>query len=936
MAASKKRATKKRSTSNKKKTTTKSKSRTKKQTSRMLIGSLIVLSWVLGIIILFSLGIFGRYLNHAMQVIVGNFIYLLIPVGIAYGFEYIWRNGKLELPQRVYWGFGIFAICWMLVFALWITDANDPWIAMNRLQTSLSQFGQAGFSSAYGFIGAFVAGLLTSMFSKTGAIVVAAGLAIISFVLMFWNVMHLEKRKEDYQLKRQEDLEKRRQQKVQAQLEREEQSEKSSAPKSSMLNWLFSQEDETEQEETPNSPQIFHNGILADDPILDEYRDPDFMEQLKLPIDDEHSKQKQSTQYRDEEASFDIDLDLPSSYQKPVQEKQTSKLIDIAAMLGLDDSPKNKPSNSLTPTEKEMTSVENEREVESSIQQTPEVNEPTPIQQDVMVADDAVDEEVEEKLKDVSIYGQHNEASQATSSVVGNAKLEDSVSTSLENPPKGGKRPTYAKKEEDANYRSYNPKTYKLPPIRLLADPVQNENASINVKNAKVQGARLIEILKEFNVDATLGEIHIGPSVTEFEVIPGQGVRVNTFVNLQSDIKLALAAKDIRVEAPIPGKSAVGIEVPNAEKTTVMMKELIRSVPKSLADKPLVFTLGKDLMGNNVYGRLDTMPHLLIAGATGSGKSVCVNSIICSILLRTRPDEVKLLLVDPKKVEFTPYNGVPHLLSPVITDANLANGALKVIVEMMDQRYSMFEEVAVRNITSYNKFVEAHPELNKVKLPRIVVIIDELADLMLAASKEVEQSIQRITQLARAAGIHLIVATQRPSVNVITGVIKANIPSRIAFMVSSRPDSRTILDQIGAEKLLGYGDMLFMDNSDPVRIQGVFIQDQEVEAICNYVKQQASPQYEDAFVMLKEINSQGQEAGDIQEELDPLYPEVKNFVIVSRKASTSLIQRRFRLGYGRAARILDQLEANGVIGPANGTRPREILVEAPDVYAEDL
>lgn len=458
----------------------------------------------------------------------------------------------------------------------------------------------------------------------------------------------------------------------------------------------------------------------------------------------------------------------------------------------------------------------------------------------------------------------------------------------------------------------------------------------MNVKNAKVQGARLIEILKEFNVDATLGEIHIGPSVTEFEVIPGQGVRVNTFVNLQSDIKLALAAKDIRVEAPIPGKSAVGIEVPNAEKTTVMMKELIRSVPQSLADKPLVFTLGKDLMGNNVYGRLDTMPHLLIAGATGSGKSVCVNSIICSILLRTRPDEVKLLLVDPKKVEFTPYNGVPHLLSPVITDANLANGALKVIVEMMDQRYSMFEEVSVRNITSYNKFVANHPELNKEKLPRIVVIIDELADLMLAASKEVEQSIQRITQLARAAGIHLIVATQRPSVNVITGVIKANIPSRIAFMVSSRPDSRTILDQIGAEKLLGYGDMLFMDNSDPVRIQGVFIQDHEVEAICNYVKQQASPQYEDAFVMLKEISSQGQEVNDFQEELDPLYPEVKNFVIVSRKASTSLIQRRFRLGYGRAARILDQLEANGIIGPANGTRPREILVEAPDAYAEDF
>lgn len=938
MAASKKRTTKKRTTSNKKKTTTKSKARSKKQTNRMLVGSLIVLSWVLGIIVLFSLGILGRYLNHALRVVMGNFLYLLIPVSIVYGFEYIWNNGKIDLPQRTYWGFGIFALCWMLTFALMKTKASDPWIAMNVLKTSLSQFGQAGFTCAYGFIGAFVAGLLTSMFSKMGAIVVATGLAIISFALMFWNVMHLEKRKEDLQLSHQEHVEKRRQQKVQAQLDQEAQHELDQAPKSSMLNWLFQPENEVEEQEESelqqsNSPQIFQNGILADDPILDEYRDPDFMEQLELPIEEHKSTSKLKRNHHEQD-DFDIDLDLPSAYQPsqaPIQEP-TPKVVDIAAMLGLDQPTKNERANSL-PTNEPTIPVQEQKEVQEP-QQT--VVELVPVMNSAANDENQVEEEVEEKLKDVSIYGQNMNSNQSSSSVVGNANLEENVSTSLAHASKENKRPTYAKKEEEANYRSYNAKTYKLPPLRLLEDPVQNGNSSVNVKNAKVQGARLIEILKEFNVDATLGEIHIGPSVTEFEVIPGQGVRVNTFVNLQSDIKLALAAKDIRVEAPIPGKSAVGIEVPNAEKTTVMMKELIRSVPQSLADKPLVFTLGKDLMGNNVYGRLDTMPHLLIAGATGSGKSVCVNSIICSILLRTRPDEVKLLLVDPKKVEFTPYNGVPHLLSPVITDANLANGALKVIVEMMDQRYSMFEEVSVRNITSYNKFVANHPELNKEKLPRIVVIIDELADLMLAASKEVEQSIQRITQLARAAGIHLIVATQRPSVNVITGVIKANIPSRIAFMVSSRPDSRTILDQIGAEKLLGYGDMLFMDNSDPVRIQGVFIQDHEVEAICNYVKQQASPQYEDAFVMLKEISSQGQEVNDFQEELDPLYPEVKNFVIVSRKASTSLIQRRFRLGYGRAARILDQLEANGIIGPANGTRPREILVEAPDAYAEDF
>lgn len=502
-----------------------------------------------------------------------------------------------------------------------------------------------------------------------------------------------------------------------------------------------------------------------------------------------------------------------------------------------------------------------------------------------------------------------------TNAVANALSLEDEITSQTDQQP--------------VEFPLYDPARYKLPPISLLEENKTKNRSNTNVRNARVQGQRLIEILKQFNVDAALGEVHIGPSVTEFEVIPGQGVRVSAFTNLQNDIKMALAATDIRVEAPIPGKSAVGIEVPNAEKTTVTMKELIRNVPPKLQDKPLTFTLGKDLMGNNVYGRLDTMPHLLIAGATGSGKSVCVNSIICSILLRTRPDEVKLLLVDPKKVEFTPYNGIPHLLSPVITDANLASGALKVIVEMMDARYSLFEELTVRNISSYNEYVQQNPDCGKQVLPRIVVIIDELADLMLAASKDVEQSIQRITQLARAAGIHLIVATQRPSVNVITGVIKANIPSRIAFMVSSRPDSRTILDQSGAEKLLGYGDMLFLDNgaASPVRLQGVFIQDKEVEEICSWVKNQATPQYEDAFVMLKEISTQGGEVGTLAEEMDPLYPEVKNFVITSRKASTSLIQRRFRLGYGRAARILDQLEANSIIGPSNGSRPREILVE---------
>ena len=317
----------------------------------------------------------------------------------------------------------------------------------------------------------------------------------------------------------------------------------------------------------------------------------------------------------------------------------------------------------------------------------------------------------------------------------------------------------------------------------------------------------------------------------------------------------------------------------------------------------------------------------MIAGATGSGKSVCVNAIISSILMRTKPDEVKLVLIDPKKVEFTPYNDVPHLLSPVITDGDLANKALKVIVEMMDRRYDLFGDLGVRNITAYNEYVKTHEDEHLKVLPRIVIIIDELADLMLVAAKEVEASIQRITQLARAAGIHLIVATQRPSVDVITGVIKANIPSRIAFAVSQAVDSRTILDQAGAERLLGNGDMLYLPNGEtsPKRIQGVFIQDEEVNHICEYVKSQAMPKYDDAFIQLKDLQNQGNEAGNVT--ADPLYEEVKRFVIGSRKASTSLIQRKFSVGYSRAARLMDVLEANGIIGPARGSKPREILVQ---------
>lgn len=817
--------------SSKKRSTASKKKKKGLRHSRMLVACLIVLFWIFSLITLFSMGIIGRFFNQSLQIIMGSFLYILLPYGMVTGFRYIWNGGKRLYSTRAIIGFILFALCWMTIAGLLSTSSQDPYLALSTLQSSLAFFGSSAFLTHCGFIGAGLAGLLVSMFSTAGAWLLVIGLLAMSLCLMFWPQIDalifspMHEAAED-RTKNQKAAKKKTKSRI-----------------LDVLDYDDFEDDEIDEPSITIHPEkpvpvpapapiqpvgsVFENGILMDG--LNEPQVPaDSLVQDRLP---------------------GFEIPTADEKKKAAPSQAAAKRQELAAAPMLDPVPAGKPDAAVT-----------------------------------------------------------NAISNALS-------MEDEITNQSEAAP--------------AEFPVYDPAKYKLPPINLLEENKAKNRSNTNVRNARVQGQRLIEILKQFNVDATLGEVHIGPSVTEFEVIPGQGVRVSAFTNLQNDIKMALAATDIRVEAPIPGKSAVGIEVPNAEKTTVTMKELIRNVPPKLQDKPLMFTLGKDLMGNNVYGRLDTMPHLLIAGATGSGKSVCVNSIICSILLRTRPDEVKLLLVDPKKVEFTPYNGIPHLLSPVITDANLASGALKVIVEMMDARYSLFEELTVRNISSYNEYVKQNPDCGKQVLPRIVVIIDELADLMLAASKDVEQSIQRITQLARAAGIHLIVATQRPSVNVITGVIKANIPSRIAFMVSSRPDSRTILDQSGAEKLLGYGDMLFLDNgaASPVRLQGVFIQDKEVEEICNWVKNQATPQYEDAFVMLKEISTQGGEVGAMAEEMDPLYPEVKNFVITSRKASTSLIQRRFRLGYGRAARILDQLEANGIIGPSNGSRPREILVE---------
>ena len=482
---------------------------------------------------------------------------------------------------------------------------------------------------------------------------------------------------------------------------------------------------------------------------------------------------------------------------------------------------------------------------------------------------------------------------------------------------------------------------YRLPkPYEDYLDAPVSKSSSINKTSAGVKGERVIEILKNFNIDATLLNTYIGPSVTKFEIKPDSSVKVNKIINISDNIKMELAAKDIRIEAPIPGRSAVGIEIPNVEPVPVRMLDLIRSIPADKRKSPLLFCLGKDLMGKPVYCELNRMPHLLIAGATGSGKSVCINAIITSFLLRTNPDDVKLVLVDPKKVEFTPYKDIPHLLWPIIDDSQMAANMLKKVVVIMEERYDVFATAGVRNIDAYNELVSEHNaslpagEEPMNKLPYMVVIIDELADLMAIAGKDVELSIQRITQLARASGIHLIVATQRPSTDVITGLIKSNIPSRISFAVASSIDSRTILDQTGAERLLGNGDMLYYPQGEtaPIRLQGVYVTDKEISRITAYCKSQAQPEYEDSYFEFL-TNATGTSVmsgnGAHADSLDSLYDEVVEFVKAEQRASTSLLQRRFGIGYNRAARLIDTLEDRGIIGPANGSKPREVYLK-PD------
>ena len=496
------------------------------------------------------------------------------------------------------------------------------------------------------------------------------------------------------------------------------------------------------------------------------------------------------------------------------------------------------------------------------------------------------------------------------------------------------------KKDEAPSNRPYNrPIAYKFPSVELLEDN-KSKGMGTSREALSEKAIKLESVLTEFGVDAKVVNVEVGPAITRFEVQPKSGVRIAKIQSLQDDIKMHLAASSIRI-APIPGKTVVGIEIPNDKTSAVLVKELISSDSFNDHKSKLAFTVGMDITGKPVIGDLAKMPHVLIAGATGSGKSVCINTLITSILYKATPNEVKLIMIDPKVVELATYNGIPHLLIPVVTDPKKASNALNWAVMEMENRYKLFSQYGVKNIESYNSYCEEHDD-QEGKLPKIVIIIDELADLMMVASKEVESAICRIAQLARAAGMHLVIATQRPSVNVITGLIKANVPSRIAFAVSSQIDSRTILDMAGAEKLLGKGDMLYYPagESKPLRVQGSFISEKETERVVNVVKANSEVTYdEDILEHLDKAETFEGDTKTREEEAldaDELLPQAIEVILDANQASVSLLQRKLKLGYSRAARIVDQMEERGIVGPSEGSKPRQILITKEQFYEMNL
>lgn len=702
-----------------------------------------------------------------------------------------------------------------------------------------------------------------------------------------------------------------------------------------------------------------------------------FKEDEEIPLEKQNTEQQtEQEQYKQQSDTEDIadvlallnsidfeDENIKNSYDESTEQKQSNDIMEIIADWA-EDEEEETPSNGLTlflaEDEEETNTIAQQNDVEDfpetmSIQEVETINNEENKQEvsfDENVVEDAeeisIDENITEDAEEISI--DENIAEDTEEISIDKNVIEDIEEVSIDKDIKENTEEIVISEEDitedieeipiaeeeatedaekiflnDEQYDKMIPQAppYIFPPLDLLSrnQAIQSsESKSEMLANAK----KLETTLKSFGVDAKVIQINKGPTVTRYELSPSQGVKVSKIVNLADDIALNLAASGIRIEAPIPGKAAVGIEVPNKEAQSVSLRSVLESETFQNFPSKLAFALGEDITGQPIVTDIAKMPHLLIAGATGSGKSVCINTLITSILYKSTPEEVKLLLVDPKVVELSIYNGIPHLLIPVVTEPKKASAALNWAVREMLERYKDFAENGVRDIKGYNAMKKEKGESNL--MPQIVIIIDELADLMLAAPGEVEDAICRLAQMARAAGMHLIIATQRPSVDVITGVIKANIPSRLAFAVSSGIDSRTILDMTGAEKLLGKGDMLFCPQgmSKPVRIQGAFLSDKEVENIVDFIKKQSITDYD--LEMIDKITANVLQTGTESEETDVFFEKAVDLVIQKQKASTSMLQRQFRIGYNRAARLMESLESQGIVGPEEGSKPRKVLL----------
>lgn len=858
-----------RKTNKKKKTTANSK---KQSTPSLWAWILPLCLLALCLIIVLKTGIIGQLLTNVSRLLFGQFYIILIVICALLCLIALLVKQKGMGSFTSILALMILLICFTLLQCFALKEDVIGMDVLDYIIDNLQPMYQGNVHAYGGLIGLFLYGILSMLMGRLGTMIVISTLVVIAIVLLctnnYWKLI-FEKVKSIITLP------------------------------SQLISF---ESDDSDEEYLPEvkTHQADTNEVIEERPVKYLASDPINTEPKGLFID-ANEKPIENQSYLENDHDNDLDnldiLTAKDSISNPIDENpQTKKSIFIDA-----DHPI------------ELNEINQDKQYQPSHTQEETINH---IDTHAYTKDSSDDEVIPvDHNDDVSLPDSSSEQVQEEP-----VQHAPSISATIAR--------LASQKRNEANDRIKPPSSgpYRIVPQTLL-DPISaNKKSEANMIAAKEKGKRLVEVLQTFGINTTLVATHIGPAVTKFEVKPEASVKVSKISNLADNIKMELQSRQLRIEAPIPGHNAVGVEIPNVESTMVRMKEVINSQVMKADNSPMLFALGKNLFGEAVACRLDKMPHLLIAGATGSGKSVCMNTIITSFLLRTHPDDLKLLLIDPKKVEFTPYHEIPHLIGPVINDPNQANNALKAIVKEMDDRYNLFSLCGVRKLDDYNQLAKNDPDLTP--LPYIVVIIDELADLMVVAGKEVEASIQRITQLARAAGIHLIIATQRPSTDVITGVIKANIPSRIAFAVSSSIDSRTILDKAGAERLLGYGDMLYvpMGEQTPIRVQGVYVSDQEVSNICDYAKRQRSPRYADAFVRLEGVEGNESSAvGTI--EADPLFMECRQYVIQTQKASTSLLQRRFQIGYNRAARIIEALEENGVIGPAKGSKPREVYIQ---------